>query len=123
MFKKKQTQGNYFVYSVFDTVSKKWFFTFYHSSDEDMIRTSLPTILAQFPLRDIEVWKVGSFDDTSGELFPCKHVLIPTSCYLFPHSRLSSVGDDISPEEIDSAIKEEKNKILSSKGNMEVVNE
>lgn len=127
--KKKEKLGNHFVYSIYDTVSKKWRGTFYHTTDEDMIRISLPTVLMDFPLRDIEVWKIGTFDDDSGELTPLRHVLIPTNCYLFPHSRLSSDGDDLSLDEIDTSMKEHKNKLvaeLSEKKNAntkEVVNE
>lgn len=127
--KKKDKLGNHFVYSIYDTVSKKWRGTFYHTTDEDMIRISLPTVLMDFPLRDIEVWKIGTFDDDSGELFPIRHVLIPTNCYLFPHSRLSSDGDDESLENIDSAMKEQKNKMIAelsekkSETKKEVVNE
>lgn len=111
--KKKEKLGNHFVYSIHDTVSKKWRGTFYHTTDEDMIRISLPTVLMDFPLRDIEVWKIGTFDDDSGELLPLRHVLIPTNCYLFPHSRLSSDGDDLSLDEIDSSMKEQKNTIIA----------
>lgn len=111
--KKKEKLGNHFVYSIYDTVSKKWRGTFYHSTDEDMIRISLPTVLMDFPLRDIEVWRIGTFDDDSGEILPLHHVLIPTNCYLFPHSRLSSDGDDESLENIDSTMKEKKNEILA----------
>lgn len=111
--KKKEKLGNHFVYSIYDTVSKKWRGTFYHTTDEDMIRISLPTVLMDYPLRDVEVWKIGTFDDDSGEIFPLRHVLIPTNCYLFPHSRLSSDGDDLSLDEIDSVMKEQKNKIIA----------
>lgn len=111
--KKKEKLGNHFVYSIHDTVSKKWRGTFYHTTDEDMIRISLPTVLMDFPLRDIEVWRIGTFDDDSGELLPLRHVLIPTNCYLFPHSRLSSDGDDLSLDEIDSSMKEQKNTIIA----------
>lgn len=111
--KKKEKLGNHFVYSIYDTVSKKWRGTFYHTTDEDMIRISLPTVLMDYPLRDVEVWKIGTFDDDSGEILPLRHVLIPTNCYLFPHSRLSSDGDDLSPDEIDSFMKEQKNKIIA----------
>ena len=108
MFKKQPKLGNYYIYSVYDNVSKQFRGTFYHSTDEDMIRTTLPTILMDFALRDIEIHKIASFDDTSGEIIPIKHVIIPTDCYTFPHSRLSSDGDDLPVEELDTKMKEFK---------------
>lgn len=106
--KKINLNYTHFIYSVYDSVSKKFRGTFYHSTDEEMIRTTLPTILMDFPLRDIEIHRVGMFDEDSGEIFACKHVIIPTNCYTFPHSRLSSVGDDLPLEEIDKTMKEKK---------------
>lgn len=106
--KKENPKLSHFVYTVYDSVSKKFRGTFYHSTDEEMIRTSLPTILMDYPLRDIEIHRIGLFDEDSGDLVATKHVIIPTDCYTFPHSRLSSVGDDLPTEEIDKVMKEEK---------------
>lgn len=130
MFSKKQNLNyTHFVYTVYDSVSKKYRGTFYHSTDEEMIRTTLPTILMDYALRDIEIHRIGMFDEDSGELFACRHVIIPTDCYTFPHSRLSSVGDDLSQEELDTAMKEKKNELIANlaaekeKQDKEVVNE
>lgn len=130
MFKAKKTNYTHFVYTVYDSVSKKYRGCFYHANDEEMIRTTLPTILMDFPLRDIEIRRIGMFNEDTGELFSSHHVIIPTSCYTFPHSRLSSVGDDLSTEELDKAMKEQKNEMLAKLSAMkndenkeEVVNE
>lgn len=115
MFSKKQNLNyTHFVYSIYDSVSKKFRGCFYHSTDEEMIRTTLPTILMDYPLRDIEIHRIGMFDEDSGELFATKHTIIPTDCYLFPHSRLSSVGDDLPAEELDTAMKEKKNEMIAN---------
>lgn len=105
---KKNLNYTHFVYSVFDSVSKKFRGTFYHSTDEEMIRTTLPSILMDYPLRDIEIHRIGMFDEDSGEIFATKHTIIPTDCYLFPHSRLSTPGDDLPQEELDKAMKDLK---------------
>lgn len=97
------------VYTIFDTVSKEYVGLFYHSTDEDMIRTTLPSILMDYPLRDIQVICIGSFDNTKGAIHSSKvHRIISTSKYLFPHSRLSSKGDDLPLDELDKGMKEAK---------------
>lgn len=126
--KKINLNYTHFIYTVYDSVSKKYRGTFYHSTDEEMIRTTLPTILMDFPLRDIEIHKIGMFDEDSGEIFSCKHVIIPTDCYTFPHSRLSCAGDDLDTKELDKAMKEKKVKMMESlkeskEEKQEVVNE
>lgn len=111
--KKQNLNFTHYVYTVYDSVSKKYRGTFYHSTDEEMIRTTLPTILMDFPLRDIEIYRIGMFDEDSGELFSCRHVIIPTDCYTFPHSRLSCAGDDLPQEDLDKAMKEKKVELIT----------
>lgn len=108
------------VYTVYDKVANQYRGLFYANTDEEMIRTSLPTVLMDFPLRDILITRIGTFDDFTGTLDPCHHVTVPTDKYLFPHSRLSSVGDDISVDDLDVSIKNIKNEAIASK---EIVNE
>lgn len=111
MLKKNKTNINY-VYSIYDTVAKRYRGTFYHPTDEDMIRTTLPTILMDYPLRDIEIYRIGIFDDISGTIRPCIKHLVSTSQYTFPHSRLSSKGDDLPLEEIDVEMKKQKAEMI-----------
>lgn len=118
MLKKNKSNINY-IYSIFDTVAKRYRGTFYHPTDEDMIRTTLPTVLMDFPLRDIKIYRIGIFDDINGDIKSCVKKEVSTNKYLFPHSRLSSTGDDLSLEEIDTEMKKSKaeliNKINESK--------
>lgn len=62
------------VYTVKDTVGKVHAYRglFYCGSDEDFVRTSLFNILMDFPLRDIEVYQIGEFDDDEGIINPIK---------------------------------------------------
>lgn len=127
MFKKSkdETFHTHYVYSVYDSVSKKYRGTFYASTDEEMIRTTLPSVLMDFPLRDIEIHRIGTFNEDTGELVGKHHVIVPTDCYTFPHSRLSSVGDDLSHDELDEKMKEIKNEKIAelSAKKSEAVNE
>lgn len=125
--KKQNLNFTHFVYTVYDSVSKKYRGTFYHSTDEEMIRTTLPTILMDFPLRDIEIHRIGMFDEDSGELMATKHTIIPTECYTFPHSRLSCPGDDLDINELDKSMKKTKvdlmTKVKEAEASSEAVNE
>lgn len=130
MFKKSKQNFTHYIYTVYDSVSKKYRGCFYHSTDEEMVKITLPTILMDFPLRDIEIHRIGTFNEDTGEINNSSRTIIPTDCYLFPHSRLSSHGDDLSLEELDVHMKEKKNEIISSlskneneEENKEVVNE
>lgn len=115
MIKKDKSVPKYThkIYTCFDKVSKKYRGLFYHNTDEEMIRTSLPTILYDYPLRDIEIYRIGQFNEDTGEIVYLKAKLIPTDCYTFPHSRLSCTGDNLKLSELDNGIKENKNKIIS----------
>lgn len=127
MIKKEKLVGTYYMYTVFDTVGKRFHGTFYHTTDEDMVRITLPTILMDYPLRDIEIYKIGIFNDVTGKITSIPHKKINTKCYTFPHSRLSSIGDDVSLEEIEKLAQDTKAKaIISRSENSEkkgVVNE
>lgn len=104
----KNEKDVYNVYTIFDNVSKRFRGLFYHSTDEDMIRSSLPTVLMDFALRDITIYRIGTFSEITGLLKESRHVKVDTKCYTFPHSRLSSTGDDISLDEVADAMKKSK---------------
>lgn len=124
--KKFHKSMNFNVYTVFDTVSKSYKGLFYHYTDEEMIRTSIPIILADLPLRDVEVYQIGIFDIENGIIQSSSRKKVNLNKYPFPHSALSSKGDDLSLEELDKGIKEHKAQIIASLSpdseNKEVVN-
>lgn len=110
----KATKSNvYYVYTIYDTVAKRYRGTFYHSTDEEMIRTTLPTVLMDYPLRDIKIIRIGMFDDVQGIIRSCVRHEVPTDRYLFPHDRLSPKGEDLSLQEIDVEMKKTKAEIIA----------
>lgn len=116
MFKKKSNQitmDMQKIYSVYDSVSKQYRGTFYHSTDAEMIKVSLPSLLMEFALRDISIYRVGYFDPTTGDIKPCNHVKIPLDSYTFPHSRLSSKGDDLTLDEVADEMQKTKNEMIA----------
>lgn len=106
--KKNQSPFLNNVYTVFDKVGKRYLGLFYSPTDEAMVRSSLPSILLDYPLRDINVVCIGQFDELRGEIVSSAPKYVDVSCYTFPHSRLSSVGDDLDLSEVDEYMKKVK---------------
>ncbi len=110
-----------YVYTVYNKVSKKYNGLFYHYTDEEMIQKSLPIILMDYCLRDIEIQRIGIFNDDNGYLVPTDSdkKIVDTNCYLFPHSRLSPEGEDLSLDEIQKSMQNTKNEILAKSKTVE----
>ena len=96
------------VYTIHDKIADLYVGLTYHYTDEDMIRTFLPTVLMDYSLRDIEILCIGLFDENKGVIENSPHRVIDTKCYLFPHSRLSPEGENEKLEEIEKKCKEIK---------------
>lgn len=103
------------VYTIHDKIADVYIGLSYHYTDEDMIRTFLPTVLIDYSLRDIEIICIGIFDENKGIIEQTEHRTIDTKCYLFPHSRLSPEGEDETLENIEKKCKEIKTKTTVNK--------
>lgn len=119
MRKAKLLEGKYGVYAVFDKVSKHYNKLYFATTDEEFVRKYLPEVFLEVPLRDLKIYKIGIFDDVTAEIKPTVHKIVKTDCYLFPHSRLSSVGDDVKLEDIENAVITTKNEILAAEKSVE----
>lgn len=106
------------VYTIHDKVADIHVGLTYHYTDEDMVRTFLPTVLMDYSLRDIEIFCIGIFDEKKGVIENTTHRKIDTNCYLFPHSRLSPEGEDVKLEDIEKKCKEIKTKQTTIKGEL-----
>lgn len=120
MRKKELLAGQYNVYAVYDKISKHYKQIYFASNDEDFIRLHLPTIVLTVALRELQIFKIGTFNDVTGELKPTIKKRVNTDCYCFPHSRLSPVGENISHEEIEKAVNETKNEIIAQNSTPDV---
>lgn len=111
----KKKSNELYVYTVRNKVSKKYCGLFYHYTDEEMIQKSLPIILMDYCLRDIEILRIAIFNDDNCNLIPLGSdtKIIDTNCYLFPHSRLSPEGEDLSLDQIQESMQNKKNQILA----------
>lgn len=117
MRKSKLLEGTYSVYVVYDKISKHYKDIYFASNDEDLIRLYLPTIVTTTALRELTIFKIGIFNDVTGELKPTTKKRINTECYLFPHSRLSPPGENITHEEVEKEVTETKNKLIAELNN------
>lgn len=106
--------GVYNVYAVYDKVSKRYKKLYYATTDEDMIRLNLPTIVLETPLRELNIFRIGKFNDVTGEFKQTIKKRVETDCYLFPHSKLSPQGENLTHEEVEEAVNKTKNEILAS---------
>ena len=113
MRKSKLLAGVYGVYACYDKVSKHYKGIYFASNDEDFIRLKLPTCIYDTPLRDLQIYKIGIFNDVTGEIKQTVKKRVDVSCYCFPHSRLSPVGEDVSIEDIEKTVQETKNEMLA----------
>lgn len=98
------------VYTIHDKIADVYVGLTYHYTDEDMIRTFLPTVLMDYALRDIEIICIGIFNENNGVIENAEHRIIDTKCYLFPHSRLSPEEENEKLENIEKMCKEIKAK-------------
>lgn len=98
------------VYTIHDKIADVYVGLSYHYTDEDMIRTFLPTVLMDYSLRDIEIVRIGLFDENKGVIEKCPQSIVDTKCYLFPHSRLSPDGENETLENIEEQCKKIKTK-------------
>lgn len=114
MRKSKLLMGLYGVYAVYDKISKHYKKLYYASTDEDFIRLYLPEIILDTPLRDLQLFKIAIFNDVTGELKSCVKKRISTDCYMFPHSKLSPVGENLSLDKIEETVNDVKNQIIAS---------
>lgn len=114
-----------YVYTVYNKVSKKYNGLFYHYTDEEMIQKSLPIILMDYCLRDIEILRLAIFDDDNGNLtfLGSDKKSVDINCYLFPHSRLSPDGEDLPLDEIQTSMQNKKNEILAKANTIETESE
>lgn len=96
------------VYTIHDKIADVYVGLTYHYTDEDMIRTFLPTVLMDYSLRDIEIVRIGLFDEHKGIIQSDEQKIINTDCYLFPHSRLSPNGENESLANIEEHCKKIK---------------
>lgn len=100
------------IYSVYDKVAKRYLSLSFAPNDETFIRTSLYSILMDYPLKDIDIRCLGEFDNDSGAIVVSDIYTVDMTKYVFPRTRMGSASDSLSLDEIDVAAKATKSKIV-----------
>lgn len=86
------------IYSVRDVITGQSTFIQLAHNHCAAIRDLFPVVSRGYPLKDVELYEIGKFDENSLEITPCEPVLIPWSDYQFPVSQaenLSLLGEDV----------------------------
>lgn len=86
------------IYSVRDAITGQSTFIQLAHNSQSAIRDLFPVVSRAYPLKDVELFEIGQFDENSLEIIPCEPVLIPWSDYQFPVSQaenLSLLGPDV----------------------------
>lgn len=86
------------IYSVRDVITGQSTFIQLAHNKQDAIRDLFPVVSRGYPLKDIELYEIGKFDENTLKIIPCEPVLIPWSDYQFPVSQadnLSLLGQDV----------------------------
>ena len=99
------------VFALFDKVANKFVSTTLAESEEMFVRTSLFAICMDYPIKDVDFYCVGYFDDDLGIIRPCRPRLCSWDCYKHPTTRMAK-DKFLSLEEIEQAAKQKKNEFI-----------
>ena len=99
------------IYALKDVVANKFITTTLCESDDMFVRQSLYAILMDYPLKDVEFYCVGQFDNDLGIIKPCRPRLCSWESYKFPTSRADK-EHFLTLEEIEKSAKEKKHEFL-----------
>lgn len=86
------------IYSVRDVITGQSTFIQLAHNQQAAIRDLFPVVSRAYPLKDIELYQIGDFDENTLAITPSEPVLVPWSDYQFPVSQaenLSLLGDDV----------------------------
>lgn len=106
-----------YLFNVYDKVAKQVCYVLSGVSSEQVIRANLKILLATFPLKDLELWKVGFFYDSDfTNIVPLKAEKISWDLYKFPVDKSENfrpLGDEFVQQyknSVDTLLEQEKEK-------------
>lgn len=100
-----------YLYSLYDKVSKKHLSVTMCESPQMFVRNCLATILMDYPIKDIEFYCIGQFDNDLGIIKPCAPQLEDWECYKFPETRAEKLKF-LTIEQIEQFAKNKKHEFL-----------
>lgn len=99
------------IFALYDKVAKKFISTTLAETEEMFVRTSLFAITMDYPIRDVELYCVGLFDQDLGLIKPCTPRIVSWDCYKFPISRMEKERF-LTIEQIEEAAKAKKHEFI-----------
>ena len=106
-----------YLYHVYDKVAQQVCYVLSGANSEQVIRANLKILLATFPLKDLELWKVGFFYDSDFKnIVPLKAEFISWNLYQFPVDKAENfrpLGDEFVQQyktSVDTLYEQEKEK-------------
>lgn len=101
------------IYAVYDNKAKNFISLHLANSDESFVRSSLNSLLYDFPLNDIDYYQVGYFDLDAGLIKP----ITPRKCewdiYKFPET-MGSKDKFLTLEQLEEFAKKKKHEFIDT---------
>lgn len=100
------------VFAIKDKVADKYISVTISNNEESMIRSSLISILMDFSINDVELYRIGLFDEDLGIVKPLQPQLISWEAYKFPVDKVNINKGFLSIEQIEEFAKKKKHEFL-----------
>lgn len=99
------------IIGLFDKVANKFVSTTMCESEQMFIRDSLFAICMDYPIKDVDFYVLGDFDEELGIIKPCSPRKCSWESYKFPETRMSK-EKYLTIEQIEEAAKNKKHEFL-----------
>lgn len=100
------------IFAIKDKVADKYISVTISNNEETMIRNSLVSILMDFSINDVELYRIGLFDEDLGIIKPLKPHFIDWNAYRFPVDKIDINKGFLTIEQIDEFAKKKKHEFL-----------
>lgn len=78
------------LYALRDVVADETKTVFFMKTDGLAVRSILPVYAPKFPLQDLKLYCIGTYNDTTMEVISTPNRLIDWDCYKFPQQEVTN---------------------------------
>lgn len=100
------------IFAIKDKVAEKYISVTISNNEESMIRNSLVSILMDFSINDVELYRIGLFDEDLGIIKPLEPQFISWEAYKFPVDKVNIKKGFLTIQQIDEYAKNKKHDFL-----------
>lgn len=86
------------VYALRDVVANDTKTVFHMKTDGLAVRSILPVYAPKFPLKDLILYQIGTYNDDTMEITPVPVRVVSWDCYKFPQENVNNSDDVINKE-------------------------